>query len=548
MRPKIVFKNVSKSFTLYKKQSDKLLDVIRLNKSKDNFYALKNVSFTINEGEAIGIVGLNGSGKSTLSNLLAQIIPPSSGSIEINGETSLIAISAGLNNQLSGLENIELKCLMHGLKKEEIKALKDEIIEFADIGKFINQPVKNYSSGMKSRLGFAISIHTNPDILIVDEALSVGDQTFYKKCLNKMNEFKSQGKTIVFISHSISQIKEFCDRVMWVSFGRVEKFDSTEVVVKEYNQFISWFNSLSETEKKNYRKQKLDEQYLVEQPEFDINPLGRQSYRKKKEQKESKRFTLFSIQCILLTLAVIVSAAFMFGSNPVQAIGDYLQSSISKESVPKKTKANSKIPEEQIVPKQINKAGIVSVGHASFYIDQDLKGPIGDVSFSEDLYVVEQLGEVYKVRTKNNITGFTKSDNINLLESELPVSLINLSDFRPLFPERFSNAYSYFLTFLDVESEEVKSTLSGLTSEDVLSNQKKTLTYSFYDAQYTVNQENRTESISIGNLALDLSRWDDLKGSASLKSKDDQYYYYITGQYRIVIDTVNKSATVSLNK
>jgi teichoic acid transport system ATP-binding protein len=330
MRPKIVVTNVSKTFKIYKKQTDKLLEIFSFKNNKDCFYALKNLSFMIYEGEAIGIIGLNGSGKSTLANLLAQIIPPTSGELEINGETSLIAISAGLNNQLTGLENIDLKCLMHGLNKEEIQKLKSDIIDFADIGKFITQPVKNYSSGMKSRLGFAISIHTNPDILIVDEALSVGDQTFYKKCLQKMNDFKSRGKTIIFTSHSISQVKEFCDKVIWVHYGRIEKFDEADLVIKEYDEFITSFNEMSEREKANYKKKMVENQYLdVATKEF--NPFGRKTHRKRKSsvQKKHRFFSLF--QFIILFLAVLCSAAFMFGANPVQGIETFINDNIFKD-------------------------------------------------------------------------------------------------------------------------------------------------------------------------------------------------------------------------
>jgi teichoic acid transport system ATP-binding protein len=547
MRPKISFNNVSKSYNLYKRQADKLLELVSLKNDKNSFRALKNVSFEIYEGEAIGIVGLNGSGKSTLSNLLAQVIPPSSGSMEINGETSLIAISAGLNSQLSGMENIELKCLMHGLKKEEIEELKSEILEFAELGKFIDQPVKNYSSGMKSRLGFAISVHTNPDILIIDEALSVGDQTFYEKCLHKINEFKAQGKTIIFISHALGQIKNLCDRVMWVHFGTIEKIGETKAVVAEYTEFIDWYNSLTEREKKDYKKQMLEGQYKEESNAVDFNPYGRQAYRKKKTQVKKKSNSLFILQCIVLFLAIITSATFMFGANPVKSIESYISDNFSNNPSPADQDTEEKDQEvaQQQAVEIVNKPGLVATGTMVLYNDIELSAPSEEFAFANDIQVLEKIGETYKVQFGTDTVGYTEGDKITVLEGDLPITQNSITDFLPIFPERFRNAYSYFLTFLNAESEEVISTLNGLTKEETLNNGKKTLFYSVYDALYTINHENMAESISINNIDTNVEEWEILKESASFTSNDGQYYYFVTKPYKIVIDTLNKRAILS---
>jgi teichoic acid transport system ATP-binding protein len=251
----VEFNNVTKKFKMYKRTSDKLLDIILPKGYGKDFYALQNISFTADKGDVIGIVGVNGSGKSTLSNLIAGVIPPTDGTIKINGESSLIAIASGLNNELTGRENIELKCLMLGFNKKEIRRLEPEIINFADIGDFIDQPVKKYSSGMKSRLGFAISVNINPDIIVIDEALSVGDQTFTEKCLDKMNNFKEKGKTIFFISHSMGQVKKFCHKIMWLEAGGIKDYGKIEDVIPKYEKFLTDYKKLSKKEQEQFRQE-----------------------------------------------------------------------------------------------------------------------------------------------------------------------------------------------------------------------------------------------------------------------------------------------------
>ncbi|MDZ5711298.1 teichoic acids export ABC transporter ATP-binding subunit TagH [Jeotgalibacillus haloalkalitolerans] len=254
MEKSIIVNNVAKRYKLYQKPSEKILDLLLPKSYGEEFFALRGVSFEAEKGDVIGFIGVNGSGKSTLSNILAGIVPPTYGDVTINGQTALIAVQSGLDNNLTGRDNIELKCLMLGFTKEQIKELEPEIIDFADLGKFIDQPVKSYSSGMKSRLGFAISVTIDPDILVIDEALSVGDKSFAEKCLDKMNEFKARGKTIFFVSHSVGQMKRFCDKALWLEFGKAKEFGPIEEVMPKYEKFLEEYKSMSKKEQKTFRQ------------------------------------------------------------------------------------------------------------------------------------------------------------------------------------------------------------------------------------------------------------------------------------------------------
>lgn len=244
----VQFEHVDKIFKLESKKRKRF-------EKKQSFYALKDITFTIEKGSVVGILGSNGSGKSTLSNILAGISMQDNGTVNINGEQSLIAIQAGLNTQLTGLENIELKGALLGLSKKRISEIKDGVADFAELGDFLYQPVKKYSSGMKSRLGFSISICLNPDIIIVDEALSVGDKSFASKCLKKMNELKQSGKTIFFISHSISQVRDFCEQGIWIEGGKLKEYGAIEEVADHYEEYIDSFKKMSDKDVKKYKKE-----------------------------------------------------------------------------------------------------------------------------------------------------------------------------------------------------------------------------------------------------------------------------------------------------
>lgn len=238
---------------MYRNHKERLKDLIIPGRIGEDFYALQNISFTVYEGDIVGLVGINGSGKSTLSNIIGEIIPPTEGKVISNGEVNVIAINAGLNGNLTGIENIEFKCLLLGYTQKQIEALMPEIIKFSELGDFIYQPVKKYSSGMKSKLGFAISVTVDPEILVIDEALSVGDQTFADKSLAKMYEFKEAGKTIFFVSHNLGQVKKFCTKIAWIEGGFLKAYGDVDEVMPQYEKFISDFNKMDRKSQEEYK-------------------------------------------------------------------------------------------------------------------------------------------------------------------------------------------------------------------------------------------------------------------------------------------------------
>ncbi|MFH5918741.1 ABC transporter ATP-binding protein [Clostridium perfringens] len=228
-------KDLTKKYKLYQKRSERLANAFGKEKNIKEFYALKGVSFEISKGECVGIIGHNGAGKSTLLKLLTGVAFPTSGEIEINGRlASMLELGSGFNPELTGMENIYFNGSLNGLTKEEIDGKLKDILEFADIGNFIEQPVKNYSSGMFARLAFAVAINVDPDILIVDEILSVGDVGFQVKCMEKFNEFKKKGKTILYVSHGLGTVKKFCDRAIWLQKGEVVDDGNSVIVVERY--------------------------------------------------------------------------------------------------------------------------------------------------------------------------------------------------------------------------------------------------------------------------------------------------------------------------
>lgn len=234
--------SLSKTYRLYDSKRDFIKEVLHpFRKSyHKKFHALKNISLSVNKGEVVGIIGKNGSGKSTLLKILASIVTPSAGTYHCRGRvTALLELSGGFNIQLTGIQNINFLGELQGFSKDEMVERRKQILDFAEIGEYAYQPVRSYSSGMYMRLAFSLAIHVDPDILIIDEILSVGDLRFQKKCLNKIKEFKEEGKTIILCSHSLETVNDFCTRAIWVHEGIIKEEGPPVNITNHYNTFMN---------------------------------------------------------------------------------------------------------------------------------------------------------------------------------------------------------------------------------------------------------------------------------------------------------------------
>lgn len=233
----IKFEHVSKEYFLYKNQKARFKAIFTNNRGVKKHVALRDISFEVKDGESVGIIGRNGAGKSTLLKMITGVSFATSGKVTVNGKVAaLLELTAGFSMDMTGRENIYLKCYLLGLENSEIKQIEDNIINFANLGEYIDQPVRTYSSGMKMRLGFAININIKPDILVIDEALSVGDADFRKKCENKIKELKNSGVTVLYVSHSMTSVNDTCERAIYLCDGKIDYDGNVKEAFEHYDK------------------------------------------------------------------------------------------------------------------------------------------------------------------------------------------------------------------------------------------------------------------------------------------------------------------------
>lgn len=272
-QPALVLSSVSKAYSIYASPRDRLKELVQRRSFHTDFWALRNVSFEVARGETFCVVGENGSGKSTLLQICAGILPPTSGEIQTNGRVAaLLELGSGFNPEFSGRENVYLNGTILGFSTKEMQRRLPEIEAFAEIGEFIDQPVKTYSSGMVVRLAFAVAIHVDPEILLVDEALAVGDAYFRQRCMRKVHELRSRGITILFVSHSTGDVKALGDRALWLEKGAVRAIGPADLVVHQYLAAMS-------AKDRAYQARELPEAFERSQPEEIVEGIPNIDHR-----------------------------------------------------------------------------------------------------------------------------------------------------------------------------------------------------------------------------------------------------------------------------
>ncbi|TXS04029.1 teichoic acids export ABC transporter ATP-binding subunit TagH [Bacillus sp. SH7-1] len=548
------FNNVSKKYKMHSKSTDKLKDILYPNGFGEEFYALKNASFEADRGDIIGILGVNGSGKSTISSLIAGVTPATSGDLEVKGKVSLIAIAAGLNKQLTGRENIELKCLMMGLNKEEIQNLTPEIIDFADIGQFIDMPVKKYSSGMKSRLGFAISVSINPDVLIIDEALSVGDQTFADKCLKRMNEFKEQGKTMFFVSHSLGQIKKFCTKVLWLEHGQVREYGVIQDVLPNYEQFLKEYKAMSKEEQCKFKeegmKKRLYPNKVVEQKE--------EGYKKEEYwialgagigPRNKRRHKKYIVGTSILLLSTIIGCGLYLGK-------DYLfQKSEAKEKFIEEVKNQEQI--KNVNPLEALDIRYTNVAKATIRSNPDLNSKsLGIMPFGQSFVVKgkqqnEQSGMNWlKLNYLDGTEGWISEAIVTIIPFN---TIIKYEDISPKIVSLIGSSKNMdqILSILDKRREEVGSTLGNIKDESDLL-EGKLVKYSDIDVVY--NSQSRVTKVILNKVSFTKDALTAQLGEPNLKDEYSAIFVYRSDKFDLLCylngNSVNKleiNSTVGLN-
>lgn len=392
-----------KTYKIYDKPIDRLKESLSLTHKQYSreFHALNRVNLTVKKGENVGIIGTNGAGKSTLLKIITGVLSPTNGSVKVNGKISaLLELGAGFNPEYTGLENIYLNGTMMGYTREEVNEKVKDILQFADIGDFIYQPVKTYSSGMFARLAFAVAINVEPEILIIDEVLAVGDSRFQMKCIEKMKELKELGTTILFVSHATEQVKRFCNKAIWIKNGTVHMQGESSQVVDLYENYMKYGESV-DMNLLNTDKNDVVDDFQVPQDNTIVasivkTEMGKKHFMTFDTLSVDITYEIYdeTVETFLLGVAIYTSdrKGYIFGPNTF----------LDKEKIPNK-KGRHKV--RYIVPKLLllqgsyvidvglfNNKGIVMLDYKESIYNFDVSNPY----FSEGQFYMDHFWEILK--------------------------------------------------------------------------------------------------------------------------------------------------------